>query len=95
MRSRTELHHSTQIMLFLRCEPVEAYAKETFIECGYGFGRSCSDVFKRNGAHLCKVPGMFTPFLKKIRVASGLLDDFIGRFRNVVNPLFTCRLDDR
>jgi hypothetical protein len=39
--SRAEFRHSTQIMLFLRCEPVEAYTKETFIQCGDCFGRSC------------------------------------------------------
>jgi hypothetical protein len=38
---------------------------------------------------------MFPPLLKKIWVASGLLDEFRGRCRNVVRPLFTRGLDDR
>jgi hypothetical protein len=95
MGTRSELCHRSQILLFLWRQSVEAYTKETFIQCGDRFDGGRLNILKRDWTCFCDVPGMLAPLLKEVGVASGLLNDLNSRFRNVVSPLFTCGLDDR
>ena len=87
MGTRSELCHRSEILLFLWCQSIEAYTKETFIQCGDRFDGGCLNILKRDWTYFCDVPEMLTPLLKEVGVASGLLNDLISRFRNVVSPL--------
>lgn len=79
VRARPEFGHRAEIFLFGRGEPVEPHAEKTFIQRGDdGLGRHLH-VLARNGRLGSGIPGVFAPFLKRIRIALRLFhDEFQG-----------------
>src|ERR1700736_6192157 len=71
MGPRSEFCHRSEILLFLWCQSVEAYTKETLIQCGDRFDGGRLNILKRDWTCFCDVPGMLSPLLKEVGVASG------------------------
>src|SRR5437016_5150117 len=79
MGTRSEFRHGPQVFFLRRRQPVESDAKKTLVECGNSLFGSAINILAGDGRSNGCVPGMFAPFLQKIRIAMGLLQNLIQR----------------
>ena len=70
-----QLCHRAQIPFLGRSQPVETHPEKTFVECGNGFRRRGLDIQACNRAGVCDISCVLAPFLQKIRIAFGVMED--------------------